>query len=801
MQIIQLEQAATKALFETMFRERSLLPVIGAGFSKNAVTTEASVPGTDDFTRIMLSSLREHVGPDAATLERYTFSEVAEYFLNPEFVPRKASRELIRRHFIGVKLSRDKKAFLECPWPYIYTLNIDDAIEGNSVFKNKVVPNRAISDAAKSVPCVYKVHGDAADALIYDETPRIIFSTGQYVRSLTTNASMLNVLKTDLTEQNTIFVGCSLTSEIDLMFALAEYHGAFPEGRRSIYVTQKETNRFETAKLAAHGINTVLIVPDFETFYGRLADWAVQAAPRTPSIISVFQRGPGRVKRLGLDRGANLSFLLREPDPREAPGQLVLPAFHIQRDIEHAVLRACNEVPLCLVRGRRFSGRTMLLRSLALVSKARNVYYMDSNTRTSEEVLEQLLASDNSLLLFDTNSLTPETAVCLARSVRKIEERGSSAVIAVNRTEPDVVGALVRHVEDRHDFEIDARLSRSECDALNKGLDALGLLRFDCRRTLLDNTFMILEQTPQTQSELSKGWDLTAAETEVLLVVAVADKAYSSVATALDIRTADLFSLCDKLSPIVEVVTTSKGEVRDTHSRYKVIANSRSGLAKQIRSVIDSKGYQWVSERFASVVARLLDLPQFRAVGQSMYMFDAINYVLSQGVRQGAGTGYRPVVRSLYENLQQRLNNSPDYWLQRAKAVFNIEDDQASIVDGIGFALKAFREAERERTIDNAEFLIALLYGKLCAVTRFGQIDALTSAIRWFCNAIRNYERNENYIRGLLDGRDLRRNYFDQLCDYLEGPISHIELLPLKRDVDFLLSTRRSWRSRVQYSG
>jgi hypothetical protein len=232
----------------------------------------------------MLGRLKTHAGPEAASLSGRSFAEVAECFLNPEFVPTDIAKQVIAEHFIGVQLNQAKVAFLNCSWPYIYTLNIDDAIESNSPFKNKVVPNRAISDFAKALPCVYKVHGDAADELVYDEPSKIIFSTGQYVRSLTTNMSMLNALKTDLTEQNTLFVGCSLSSEIDLLFALAEYHGGFPEGRSSIYVTRAEPNKFDTAKLAAHGINTTLLVSDYDAFYRQVGVWGTSAAQNTTSV-------------------------------------------------------------------------------------------------------------------------------------------------------------------------------------------------------------------------------------------------------------------------------------------------------------------------------------------------------------------------------------------------------------------------------------------------------------------------------------------------------------------------------------
>src|SRR5206468_693259 len=110
-------------------------------------------------------------------------------------------------------------------------------------------------------------------------------------------------------------------------------------------------------------------------------------------------------------------------------------------------------------------------------------------------------------------------------------------------------------------------------------------------------------------------------------------------------------------------------------------------------------------------VEKVFQLPRYKHVATAMFMFDAVNDVLSQASTGGERMGYKPVVRRLYENLQPLLNDSPNYWLQRAKATLNTDDDEASLIAGIEYALKAYTEADRLKTMDNAEFSIALLYG------------------------------------------------------------------------------------------
>jgi hypothetical protein len=787
---LDLNEANTRSIFETMFRQNNLIPVLGAGFSKGAQTPRGRVPDGEETRAIMLDALRAHLGHEVDELIEADLATISGHFLNPKLVPSADVKGIIEKYFLNVTLDQTRRSFLECPWPYVYTLNIDDAIERNSRFTQKIVPNRQIADITRAMKCVYKVHGDATDELLYNEPSKIIFSTPQYVRSLTKNTSMLTFLKTELTEQNTIFVGCSLANEIDLLFALAEYQGSFIQGRKSIFVTTRALNRFDEATLEGYGINTILRIANYEVFYKTISEWGHSLSSlQISSNITQFETSQS-VHRLGKDRESNLSFLIRDPKNPDSGDTRSLPSYYVERDLEEVVMQTSTETTLVLLRGRRFSGRTLMLRSIALRTLTKNVYYFNSDTRMSSELIEVLVVNQNSLFLFDTNTLTAETAALITRASQHFKAINSCAIIAVNRTEPDVIGSVVAHVEDRADLELEARLSQIELEGINKRLNALGLLRFESGRTLLENTYRILSNSPGRSSTLIDRVSVNDREFELLLIISVGDKAFSSLATALDIRIGELHELCARMSPLLDLIEVPRSERLDTHSRFKVVTNSTTGLGLFIRSCIRHGGYEWLAARFAELVRRLIQLPSLKAIGHSMFMFDAVNHVLSLG--GGTGAGYKPVVRELYSALQTELSDSPDYWLQRAKAVLKVEDDSVRLIEGIEFATKALREAERERTADNAEFLIALLYGKLCIVGKYLDSSHVISAVEWFAQAIRNFARNPNYVRAMLDQSKHRKGSFDLLCDYLTGPISDVKLLAYKRDVDFLLSTRRT---------
>ena len=116
-----------------------------------------------------------------------------------------------------------------------------------------------------------------------------------------------------------------------------------------------------------------------------------------------------------------------------------------------------------------------------------------------------------------------------------------------------------------------------------------------------------------------------------------------------------------------------------------------------------------------------------------------------------------------------------------------IEDDEPALLEGIKFGLKSFHEAERIRTADNAEFTIALLYGKLASKTKYHNAEYVSNAIKWFDQAINNYKRNPKYVQNILEDRLDSKNWFHQLCEHLKYGTTDIQYLNHQPEVRRIL--------------
>ena len=156
--------------FQDCFRNHSLQIILGSGFSSGEKAENGYVPNGSEYKNMMLSVLKKNTDIPTdfhSKLEQYQFKDVAEYYEDDQYVSINDRKRYYNDNFTNVKLSAEKRKILKIDWLYVYTLNIDDAIEKNSdyevVYANRPV-DETIYDRKK---CVIKLHGDVHDIITY----------------------------------------------------------------------------------------------------------------------------------------------------------------------------------------------------------------------------------------------------------------------------------------------------------------------------------------------------------------------------------------------------------------------------------------------------------------------------------------------------------------------------------------------------------------------------------------------------------------------------------------------------------
>ncbi len=273
MKIVKFRDVKTEIIQN--FRRKSLIPCIGSGFSYQCKAHNGKVPSGKTYKEYMIEqlfALKIIPENEKDSLANESFSEVSDIY--HKTVPLNSRKKYLTDNFTQVQLPQVKTQFLSLPWPYIYSLNIDDAVENNGSY-NVVYSNRPVDDNIfETCQCVIKLHGDASEIVSYTDSVSEIFSNKQYTESISSNHQLLNRLYHDSEINNLIFIGCSLDDELDLSIYLKsseEYSNS------RYYITCKEPSFVQKNKLENYGITHCVLFDDYDDIYQKLYEAGMEA--------------------------------------------------------------------------------------------------------------------------------------------------------------------------------------------------------------------------------------------------------------------------------------------------------------------------------------------------------------------------------------------------------------------------------------------------------------------------------------------------------------------------------------------
>jgi hypothetical protein len=199
----------------------TLVPIIGSGFSGGMKTPKGQVPTGTQMKNYMLDTIIE-VKPEFTKeqLSTMEFSWVAQRFF--EYVDSEKIEKYFRQFFVNINFQNNAKwNFINrIGWKYIYTLNIDTAIEDSSRNWEVFYPNSDfINESVYEKRKLFKVHGDVNQFFKTREKNTLILSQQQYINSLKENKKFQDLLISDYKGKNILYIGCSLDDELDLKYS------------------------------------------------------------------------------------------------------------------------------------------------------------------------------------------------------------------------------------------------------------------------------------------------------------------------------------------------------------------------------------------------------------------------------------------------------------------------------------------------------------------------------------------------------------------------------------------------------
>ncbi len=695
MKITEVNLQEMMPLFKSLIKSAILIPIIGSGFSCDCRASKGYVPNGPQMKSEMIKRILETEDEEKESLEQYSFQQIARYYNN--FVSKEVRKKYLLDCFTKVKLSPLLCSFLNLPWKYLYTLNIDDAIEGNSDFY-VLEPHRRLDTRVKEDGrVVFKIHGDAKNmALLDDDESFSVFDTDQYIVSLEKNKSILDQLKQDYIDKNLLFIGCSLQNELDLLHVFSKIYDNEKYCKTDrFYVSDKKLSKFQLLDLEKYGITKVVYVDSYDNFYESLSLLDEELKYKSEDELVQFKNIP--IEVLDFISENNKDYILNGKNPFDKKkGKIVLPYYFIKREIGNKILEQIDYYPLQIVYGKRISGKTYLLLDILRGIADRDRYYFNSRERIGKNNIDYLLSKNNAAVIIDTHVLNEDDLNYIIKYDLKTLMQKNIRIILVSDVSKKSDALALSNANQNPLIKIYYLENKfregEEIESLKEKMSSCNLLYFSATKTLLDNLILIQEKIGKSNQVLFRNFRVEPKNylhIVYLLLLANYGKVTSADLIKFCLRS-EPYELMPKLESAVEedyryMITAS---IYD-NSYYQIVCNAQSWLLGYLSKIALNPNYfESIVKAFYYIVLKLFDEkndPQKNKKLFKLIKFDNINMLLGGVRKRGTSAVIRKLIQDIYAELKPILSNEYQFNHQQAKCLLwaieelNYEDRKKDI--------------------------------------------------------------------------------------------------------------------------
>lgn len=752
----------------TFFKRRSLIPIVGTGISCGSQALNGNIPSGKEFKQHMLEELEANISfsdEEQKELRDASFSTLCDYYEDDEHVAPNKRLMYLKNNFFKTFLDEDdiRRHFFKIDWPYIYSLNIDDAIERSSDYKYIILPNRGLSDEVfVENKCLVKLHGDIGELVTYNDASKI-FTSKEYALSIEQNTPLLNKLRNDYANQNILFIGCSLDDEVDLK-TLSGFPVDFSKKdslRKTIIFMKGSPNKLQISKYKTYGVTEVVSFDDYNSMYKSLIETWEESKRIRESEIEGYEN-ISTLHFVSTQKNKNHDYFfwgkgLLNPKTLE----ISYPSYFIKRAVTVEIIKNLNNNRIHLIRGSRISGKSYLLAGLYQEIRDRRVCFFDGKSRLSDAAMRKLLNYKKSVILLDIGALSREQFETVLESAQIIHKNDCNFIICVNNNDSDTNGVIKYKLEmglveetDIMNYRINNKFKNTkpvlELDEINRLLPAVNLPPYNENRTILDQ-LIYAERELGIKSKYDK-YRIRIDQYKqlaLLLVLAIKERMFSLDVTnfALDQEIAEAVK---KYDPFIERVETFNYEKDASDlSSLKYVLNSKYWLRRELgRYAQNTDNYEIIADAYKYIIRKVMAAAgsnehRKRKLCKSYIMFDVMNDIFLNEY----GGSIKLIVH-IYDQLHELLATDYNFLHQNAKCLVNYshmlktgkEDDKESILmkaRELSIISKSMIDNLYEKSGNNqllisvahVQFTIASIQSDLCKLHGYSDIKEVESTI------------------------------------------------------------------------
>ncbi|RJQ26647.1 hypothetical protein C4577_03140 [Candidatus Parcubacteria bacterium] len=672
---------------KTLIKPKRLIPIIGAGFTSGAETRHGTVPNGNDLKNFLIGQLAKILGmstEEVEDLKQGNLSAVADIYWNALEKSKEKTLsyenkllQYMENNFSGVKtLEQYQRDFLNCNWRYIYTLNFDDAIESTIDGMEIIIPYfRQNKRRLENKYCLYKIHGDIH-------------------QFLKTNNSI-------------IFIGCGLDEELDLLFAaelkLADKSRIINDAHKAIYYVyydvklapEKDIPMLKQIKLENYGVTNVIRVKskeELKSFCNAVYE-CYGEAQKIMENDELDQYNGIRFQQLDKSNYDSIRYLFYADAVRIEPKTktITLPSFFIKRNITRELIRDFdkNGYTVQILYGNRFSGKTYCLFDIMQELFSYNTYYFPSDVALDDRVLNRLLETPNTLLLFDEGSITlAQISNCIIDYLGRLKANNVHIILVVNKSNKDFsryyfsrqshLAHEVKFYEVKNHFTNEDK-QIMEISDFNKKIAALSLIDYQEKNSILDYIIRVekgLLKRVDYKLNLPSINILSSQRTDELkAMIILASQGTISSQNAIDFGVDEtMYNICKIAGSAVQRDYLYNIEIAETsHSGFKFVANSQYWIYRCLSKFADEESnHAYIAQAYYSIISDLINLytlasgkmnTAFYREARPYYFLDNIQYIFSKEF--SGGTIKLP--NKIYEKLHPLLSDNYQFLHQEAK--------------------------------------------------------------------------------------------------------------------------------------
>lgn len=797
----------------TFLKNKSLVPVVGAGFSCGANAYRGKVPTGIMYKEHMIQELSnnsEISEEEKEELLNEKFSTLCDYYEDDENVSQNCRLQYLKNNFYKVFMDKNdiRTHFFNIEWPYIYSLNIDDAIENVSEYKKIVLPNREVNeDIFNENKCLIKLHGDIDEIVTYRKGEKI-FTSKEYALSIDKNAQLLNKLKNDYLNQNIIYIGCSLDDEMDLKTV-----STFPFDyqvkdnlSKTIFFMKGNPTRLVKSKLKTYGITDVVCFETYDEMYTLLEEAWKEAIEIQKDELSEYST-MSILQIKGTDKKLNRDYYLWGQSLYDIKNHIIkYPYFFISRALTNEIIKNFKRNKIHLVYGARVSGRSYLLADLYRTIRDREVFYLDGRSRISKSALNELISKNNVTALFDTGTLSREQFEFLLKNARLINNNASNFVVIVNLNDSDMLGIVkwklkqnIIKSSDIISYTIKNKLQDTEdakeIKSINELLPVINLPPYNKDRTILDQ-LIYTESNLQIHGKFSEEHIKinSIKELALLIVLAIKEKIYSSdiINFAFDQEIVDALK---KYTPFIERVESYDFEKAPADlSTIKYVLNSKYWLQRELGNYARiEKNYTDIGKAYRYIIRKVIEYSgnnehTQRKKCRNYILFDVMNDVFLDKYH-----GNIKLIVYIYTQLHEFLAKDFHFLHQNAKCYLNyfyfmkdeterkqyLKEARELAIVAKEMAEDKYEKTKNDRlliTIAHMQYTIATIMCESCKSKDYSDMKEISNTIDTVYEAIISPYNSDDYQR------ERKQRSSRGILQFARYAVSNIEKFSISKD-------------------